>query len=67
MKSTGWKMTHQVDDKYVVYAEDGSQIGTAERAGERWVISVYGYIDICEDFEMVLKKIDDRVLIQECL
>lgn len=37
-------MTHQVDDKYVVCAEDGSQIGTAERAGERWVISVYGIL-----------------------
>lgn len=23
----GWKMIHQVDDKYAVYSEDGTQIG----------------------------------------
>lgn len=67
MKFAGWKMIHQADDKYVVYSEDGSRIGEAERAGDRWVISVYGNIDICDDFGMVLKKIDDRVLIQEIL
>lgn len=65
--STGWKMTHQVDDKYVIYDEDGTRIGSAEMAGEKWVVSVHGSIKICEDFGSVLQKIDELVLIEDVL
>lgn len=62
-----WKMIHQINDKYAVYSEKCKWIGDAERAGARWVVSVYGNIKICVDFGDALQKIDDLVLIEDVL